>query len=104
MKYFLKTNFKNFPDEIINKIYSYVDVLSEIKEIKEIWYKRLVNCDYKYYSPLWYVKSNDKPNKDLLIFHQIYLKNEERQLEILIKNKAFHLIKNIHCKNLNIEV
>ena len=104
MKYFLKTYFKNFPGEILNKIYSYVDVLYEIKEIKEIWYKRLINCDYKYYSPVWYDKSIYKENKDLLIFHQIYLKNEERQLEILIKNKAFHLIRNIHYKNLNIEL
>ena len=105
MKYFLKIYFKSLPTEVIDKIYSYLDLLLDIKNVKDIWYKRLINNDYKYYSPFWYKQINDYDYKnEMRIFYKLYLKNEERQLNILIKNKAFNLIKNIHCKNLNIEV
>lgn len=105
MKYFLKIYFKNLPMEVIDKIYSYIDLLTDIKNVKDIWYKRLINNDYKYYSPFWYKQLNDYDYKnEIRMFYKLYLKNEERQLKILIKNKAFNLIKNIHYKNLNIEL
>jgi len=74
-----------FPKEISDIIYSYVDVLHEIKNLNEVWYKRLISKDIIYYSPN---------------YTNLYLKNEENMLNALLKQKAYTIIRNIHKHNL----
>lgn len=74
-----------FPKEISDIIYSYVDVLHEIKNLNEVWYKRLISKDFIYYSPN---------------YTNLYLKNEENMLNALLKQKAYTIIINIHKHNL----
>ena len=83
MKYILLN--LNLPLEIINHIYSYLNnltILNSIKKKRKIWYKRLITKDYLYY-PI-----------------KIYLLQEEKQLKILKKIKAYKFINNIHSNNL----
>lgn len=82
MKYFLRKT--NLPLEIIDIIYSYYDNFDEIKNLKKIWYQRLINSDYKF--------CFDIPS---------FLKRETRQLNMLLKNNAFDIIEKIHEKNLS---
>lgn len=74
------------PNDVINNIYSYIDPLYEIKTKKNIWYKRLITKEYKYY-----------PKE----FKKIYIKKEEKMLQILLDNRAYTIISNIHNNNLN---
>ena len=85
MKYYLKKKLKLFPKEIIDKIYSYISILVITK--KKIWYSRLINPDYKYYS----------------VLNISYRLNREKVLlDILINQKAYHIIENIHNKNIGL--
>lgn len=89
-KYVLKN--LPLPMDIIDCIYSYVDVLYDIKNIKKIWYKRLITDDFYLYS------IDDCPlTKYLLI-------KEETMLKILLKNQAYNLIQNIHRSNLKLNL
>ena len=84
MKYYLK-KLKRFPEEIIDAIYSYVTLFK--MEKKQIWFNRLITPDYKYYSSL-----NIKYR----------LNREKILLDILINQKAYHIIENIHNKNIGL--
>lgn len=79
------------PLDIIDNIYSYVDLLDEIKNIKKVWFKRLITEDFYLYS------LDDCPLTKYLLM------NEETMLNILLKNNAQNLIRNIHYKNLKIK-
>ena len=83
MKYYLK-KLNKFPIEIIDIIYSYVSVLKIIK--KDIWYIRLITPDYKYYT-------------NLSIRYR--LNREKILLDILLNQKAYHIIDDIHYNNLD---
>lgn len=84
MKYYLK-KLKRFPKEIIDAIYSYVTLFK--MEKKQIWFNRLITPDYKYYSSL----------------NIMYRLNREKiLLDILINQKAYHIIENIHNKNIGL--
>ena len=39
----------NLPRNIIDKIYEFLDCTNEIKNIKKIWFKRLIHPDFSYY-------------------------------------------------------
>ena len=80
MKYFIKK--LNLPLEIQDKIYSFINYTDTIKNLNKIWYKRLITNDY-YYCKL--VK--------------LQLKKEEQQLKILLNQKEFKIIDNIHKYN-----
>ena len=85
MKYYLKKKLKLFPKEIIDKIYSYISILVITK--KKIWYSRLITPDYKYYS----------------VLNISYRLNREKVLlDILINQKAYDIIDNIHKNNMGI--
>lgn len=84
MKYFIKN--LNLPDDIINYIYGYLDNYYFIKN-NNILFKRLKNSDFEYYMH----------NKYLL---KLALKREERILNILINQKAYGIIYNIHLHNI----
>ena len=40
----------SLPVELINHIYAFIDDKLQIKNLQEIWYKRITSSDYKYYS------------------------------------------------------
>ena len=85
MKYYLKKKLKLFPKEIIDKIYSYISILVITK--KKIWYSRLITPDYKYYS----------------VLNISYRLNREKVLlDILLNQKAYDIIDNIHKNNMGI--
>lgn len=86
IKYLLK-NLK-LPIELINVIYSYVDLLVEIKQPKRFWFKRLISKDYFY-------GFQDS------ILQKVILKQDEKTFQILLKNKAYNIINNIHNSNIN---
>ena len=75
------------PMDIVDCIYSYIDLFNEIKKEKLFRFKRLISDDF-YYNMV------DFPVRKYVF------KQEERMFEILMKNKAYNLIKNIHAKNL----
>lgn len=79
------------PLDVIDNIYSYIDLLSGIKEQKTIWFKRLITEDFYLYS------------LDDCSLTKYLLMNEETMLKILLKNNAQNLIRNIHYKNLKIK-
>ena len=83
MKYFLKKI--NLPRNIIDKIYKFLDYTNEIKNIKKIWFKRLIHPDFSYY------------DKNMIKYH---LNNENMMLSILLKNNSYDIINNIHKNNL----
>lgn len=85
MKYFLLK--LKLPNEIINEIYSFIDSISEIRENKSIFYKRLITSDYRYYCI-------DSEHRNLLF------KQEERQLKILKNLNAYDKIEHLHYWNL----
>ena len=86
IKYVLKNI--SLPIEMVDYIYSFIDPLVEIKEPKKIKYKRLVSNDFYYSIPEFPIR-------------KYVFKQEEKTLEILLKNKAYHIINNIHMHNLN---
>jgi len=92
MKYFIKK--LNLPLEIQDKIYSFLDYTERIKNLNRIWYKRLINHDYYYYSK--YHAIGIKNN----YFINLYLKREEKGLHILLNQKAYNIINNIHQSHL----
>ncbi len=73
------------PVELINHIYAFIDDKLQIKNLQEIWYKRIISSDYKYYS------------KNSI---RICLYVEERLLNMLIREKAFNTIHNSHQFNI----
>ena len=73
------------PVELINHIYAFIDDKLQIKNLQEIWYKRIISSDYKYYS------------KNSI---RICLSVEERILNMLIEKKAFNTIHNSHQFNI----
>ena len=79
------------PLDVIDNIYSYIDLLSGIKEQKTIWFKRLITEDFYLYS------------LDDCSLTKYLLMNEETMLNILLKNNAQNIIRNIHYKNLKIK-
>ena len=82
MKYYLK-RIKKIPLEIIDKIYTYLPII-KIEKTK-YYFKRLITPDYKYYS-----------NMNL----KYRLNRENRLLDILMKQKAYQIIDDIHYNNL----
>lgn len=86
MKYIIKKI--KLPEDLINIIYSFLDIFYDIKNLKKIWYKRLITPDFYYY-----------PQKTS--FRKSLFKKEEAMLNILIKNKVFDMINAIHIRNLN---
>lgn len=86
IKYVLKNI--SLPIEMVDYIYSFIDPLIEIKESKKVRYKRLVSNDFYYSIPEFPIR-------------KYVFKQEEKTLEILLKNKAYHIINNIHMHNLN---
>lgn len=86
------------PVDVAILIYEYVDNFYEIKNLKKIWYKRLITDDYYYYSKLYYTRNVNNPKKYSLI--HLCFKKEEEKLKILLKNKAYDIIENIHMHNL----
>lgn len=86
IKYLLKN--LNLPIELINIIYSYVDLLVEIKKQKRFRFKRLISGDYFY-------GFHDS------VLQKVILKQEEKTYEILMKNKAYNIIHNMHNNNMN---
>lgn len=95
MLYFIKK--LNLPNDICKLIYEYVDDFYEIKNLKKIWFKRLITSDYYYFSKLYYTRGI-RPKKYSLIY--LCLEKEEEKLKILLKNKAYDIIENIHVYNL----
>ena len=85
IKYVLKNI--SLPIEMVDYIYSFIDPLIEIKETKKIRYKRLVSNDFYYNIPEFPIR-------------KYVFKQEEKTLEILLKNKAYNIINNIHMQNL----
>lgn len=79
------------PLDVIDNIYSYIDLLLGIKEQKTIWFKRLITDDFYLYS------------LDDCSLTKYLLMNEETMLNILLKNNAQNIIRNIHYKNLKIK-
>ena len=77
------------PSEIVNYIYSYLDIYTEIKKKKKIRFKRLIHSDFHII------------DHDSQYFKKSYLKHEEKLLEILLKNNAYNIINNIHMHNIN---
>ena len=77
------------PRELVNYIYSYLDILSEIKKEKKIRFKRLIHPDFHIV------------DHNTLYFKRSYLKHEEKMLKILLKNNQFNIINNIHMQNIN---
>ena len=82
MKYYLK-RIKKIPLEIIDKIYTYLPIIKIEKS--KYYFKRLITPDYKYYF-----------NMNL----KYRLNRENRLLDILMKQKAYHIIDDIHYNNL----
>ena len=86
IKYLIKRI--KLPIELINIIYSYVDLLTEIKKPKRFRFKRLISGDYFY-------------GFEDIMLQKVVLKQEENTLQILLKNKAYNMINNIHNNNIN---
>ena len=88
------------PTDVYVLISEQIDNFHEIKNLKKIWYKRLITDDFYYYSKLYYTRDiiNNNKKKHSLIY--LCLKKEEEQLKILLKNKAYEIIENIHIHNL----
>lgn len=84
MKYYLK-KLNKFPFEIIDIIYSYISLVKIEK--KNIWFNRLISPDYKYYSEL---NINYRLNREKVL------------LDLLLNQKAYHIIDDIHKNNLEI--
>ena len=95
MLYFIKK--LNLPHDINKLIYEYVDDFYEIRNLKKIWYKRLITSDYYYFSKLYYTRGIRTKKYSLLY---LCLEKEEEKLKILLKNKAYDIIENIHLYNL----
>ena len=76
------------PIELINFIYSYLDLLVEIKKPIRFRFKRLISDDYFY-------------GFEDTMLQKVILKQEEKTLQILLKNKAYNMINNIHSNNIN---
>ena len=93
MKYFVKK--LNLPLEIQDNIYSFLDYIECIKNLNKIWYKRLINKNDYYYYSKWCAVGLKKD-----YFINLCLKREEKGLQILIKQQAFEIIKNIHYSHL----
>ena len=93
MKYFVKK--LNLPLEIQDNIYSFLDYIECIKNLNKIWYKRLINKNDYYYYSKWCAVGLKKD-----YFIHLCLKREEKGLQILIKQQAFEIIKNIHYSHL----
>ena len=89
IKYIIKN--LPLPNDIIDNIYSYLDLLVEIKKKEKIWFKRLITDDFYLYS-----RDDCSLTKYLLI-------KEEDMLKILLKNNAYNLINNTHKSNLKIK-
>ena len=87
IKYLIKRI--KLPIELINIIYSYIDQLSEIKQSKRFRFKRLISKDYFY-------------GFEETMLQKVILKQEEKTLQILLKNKAYNIINNMHMHNMNI--
>ena len=87
IKYLIKNI--DLPQDLINYIYSYLDLYTEIKEEKKIRFKRLIHPDFHII------------DHESLYFKKCYLKHEERMLELLIKNNAYNIINNMHMRNIN---
>ena len=94
MLYFIKK--LSLPLEIKEYIFEFIDYTNDIKNKSNIWYKRLITDDYYYYSKLYF--TNYKGKKISLINN--CLEKEEIKLNILIKNKAYKIIQNIHLNHL----
>lgn len=94
MLYFIKK--LSLPLEIKEYIFEFIDYTNDIKNKPNIWYKRLITDDYYYYSKLYF--TNYKGKKISLINN--CLEKEEIKLNILIKNKAYKIIQNIHLNHL----
>ena len=75
------------PMEVVDYIYSFIDPYLEIKKSKRFRFKRLISNDFYYNTPEFPIR-------------KYVFKQEERSLEILLKNKAYNLINNIHMNNL----
>lgn len=88
MKYFIKK--LNLPLEIKDEIYSFINYTECIKNLKKIWYKRLITHDYYYYSK-WCAVGLKKD-----YFINLCLKREENGLQILLNQGAVNIIDNIH--------
>jgi len=88
IKYIIKN--LPLPNDIIDNIYSYLDLLIEIKKKDKIWFKRLITDDFYLYS------RDDCPLTKFLLIQ------EEGMLKLLLKNNAYNLINNTHYSNLNI--
>jgi len=86
MKYIVKKLL--LPEDIINVIYSFLDIFGDIRNLKKIWYRRLITPDFSYYH-------------QKILFRNYLFKKEERMLSILIKNEVFDMIDAIHIRNLN---
>jgi len=86
IKYLIKRI--KLPIELINIIYSYIDQLSEIKQSKRFRFKRLISKDYFY-------------GFEETMLQKVILKQEEKTLQILLKNKAYNIINNMHNNNIN---
>ena len=95
MLYFIKK--LNLPHDINKLIYEYIDDFYEIRNLKKIWYKRLITSDYYYFSKLYYTRGK-RTKKYSLIY--LCLEKEEEKLKILLKNKAYDIIEDIHLYNL----
>ena len=48
IKYIIKN--LSLPNDIVDNIYSYLDLLVEIKKKEKIWFKRLITDDFYLYS------------------------------------------------------
>jgi hypothetical protein len=83
----------NLPCEVIDFIYSFIDPYTYIKQLPEIWFKRLVDKSLHYYP-------EDKESHPYLT--KLFLRSEATQLRILLKNNGNNLIKTVHYKNLQI--
>tara|TARA_B100000524_G_scaffold339523_1_gene231871 strand:- start:1657 stop:1944 length:288 start_codon:yes stop_codon:yes gene_type:complete len=94
MLYFIKK--LSLPIEIKKYIFEFIDYTNEIKNKQKIWYKRLITDDYYYYSKLYFTSYKGK--KISLI--KLCLEKEAIKLNILIKNKAYTIIQNIHMNHL----
>tara|TARA_Y100000816_G_scaffold287141_1_gene269364 strand:- start:1387 stop:1710 length:324 start_codon:yes stop_codon:yes gene_type:complete len=92
IKYFLrKAQFTvQIPLEIIDIIYAFIDPLTELKQRfkQPVLYKRLITDDFYY-------------NSFNPAIRNYCFRNEETQLKILLKNRAYNLINNIHKANLD---
>lgn len=88
----------NLPKNVISIIFEYLDNLYSIKNLHDIWFKRLISDDFYYYSRLYYISGK----KHVSLVYTC-LKEEETKLKILLDNNATEIIYNIHTHNLRIK-